>query len=71
MRPGVSLRAVRLFTRKSEMVRPDDALPGHQDAISELEVHRVLGTPIVPPFPDGSETAIFGMGCFWGADRPF
>ena len=33
--------------------------------------HLVLGTPLEPPFPDGTETAIFGMGCFWGAERKF
>jgi peptide-methionine (S)-S-oxide reductase len=59
------------FTRKTEMVAPEDALPGRDEPMSGLGVHRVLGTPIVPPFPEGTETAIFGMGCFWGADRPF
>ncbi|MFO7590651.1 MAG: hypothetical protein R6X23_07100 [Acidimicrobiia bacterium] len=44
-----------LFTRKSEMVRPDDALPGRDESMSKLGVHRVLGTPIVPPFPEGTE----------------
>ena len=37
----------------------------------QLEPHLVLGNPLTPPFPDGHEVAIFGMGCFWGADRPF
>jgi peptide-methionine (S)-S-oxide reductase len=35
------------------------------------EAHHVLGTPLVPPFPEGTRTAIFGMGCFWGAERKF
>jgi len=39
--------------------------------MSGLGAHRVLGTSIAPPFPEVSETAVFGMGCFWGADRPF
>jgi peptide-methionine (S)-S-oxide reductase len=34
-------------------------------------VHAVLGTSLTPPFPDSYERAVFGMGCFWGADRPF
>jgi len=62
---------MNLFTRKTEMVRSDNALPGRTEPMSGLGLHRVLGTPIVPPFPEGTGTAIFGMGCFWGADRLF
>lgn len=36
-----------------------------------MEKHHVLGTPINPPFPDGYETIMFGLGCFWGAERLF
>ena len=53
------------------MPAPEDALPGRETAIYVPGTHLVLGTPIGPPFPDGTERAIFGMGCFWGADRPF
>ena len=53
------------------MVRPNQALPGRDEPMGGLATHRVLGTPITPPFPEGAEHAIFGMGCFWGADRPF
>jgi peptide-methionine (S)-S-oxide reductase len=60
-----------LFTRKAELVRPDDALPGRAEPMTGLGLHRTLGTPIVPPFPDGTQQAIFGMGCFWGAERLF
>ena len=67
----VSLGAVNLFTRKSEMVTAGQALPGRETPMSGLGPHLVLGTPLAPPFPDGAEQAIFGMGCFWGADRPF
>ncbi|HET6944533.1 MAG TPA: peptide-methionine (S)-S-oxide reductase MsrA [Gaiellaceae bacterium] len=53
------------------MVRPEDALPGRDEAMPVPARHEVLGTPIAPPFPDGLEQAIVGMGCFWGAERVF
>ena len=62
---------MNLIKRKTEMVAPDQALPGRDAPIGGLGLHRVLGTPITPPFPEGTEQAIFGMGCSWGADRPF
>src|SRR5437868_8220221 len=57
--------------KKPEQVTPEDALPGRETAIETPERHEVLGTPLRPPFPDGLETAVFGMGCFWGAERVF
>ena len=61
-----------LFGRdKSEMVSPDEALPGRPDAVPVPERHHVNGAPLRPPFPDGSEQIVFGMGCFWGAERIF
>jgi peptide-methionine (S)-S-oxide reductase len=50
---------------------PEDALPGRDEAIPMPDRHYVLGTPLEPPFPGGYEQAVFGMGCFWGADRLF
>jgi peptide-methionine (S)-S-oxide reductase len=61
-----------LFGRdKTRMVGSDDALPGRDEAMPVVEPHHVNGTPIVPPFPEGSEVAYFGLGCFWGAERVF
>ena len=61
-----------LFTRhKTEMPAPEDALPGREAAMPVPELHDVLGTPIKPPFPQGLETLVVGMGCFWGAERIF
>jgi peptide-methionine (S)-S-oxide reductase len=57
--------------RKSEMVGADRALPGRAKPMEVAARHRVLGTSMTPPFPDGMEQAIFGMGCFWGAERKF
>src|SRR5579859_1223787 len=60
-----------LFRDKTEMVGETDALPGRSERLPVPERHEVLGTPIAPPFPDGLEIAIVGMGCFWGAERVF
>ena len=56
---------------KTEMVAPERALTGRETPIPVPERHAVLGTPLRPPFPDGFEQAIVGMGCFWGAERVF
>jgi peptide-methionine (S)-S-oxide reductase len=56
---------------KTEMVTADTALPGRDFAMPVAASHAVLGTPMTPPFPDGMEQAVFGLGCFWGAERKF
>jgi peptide-methionine (S)-S-oxide reductase len=60
-----------LLGSKTKMVAPEDALPGRPDAIPTADTHFVLGTPLKPPFPEGLETLVVGMGCFWGAERVF
>ncbi|MEN9803194.1 MAG: peptide-methionine (S)-S-oxide reductase MsrA [Actinomycetota bacterium] len=62
-----------LFAKKSvAMVTPEQALPGRTDQTMPVPAsHFVLGTPLTPPWLDAMQTAVFGMGCFWGAERKF
>jgi peptide-methionine (S)-S-oxide reductase len=56
---------------KTTMPRPDEALKGREAALPVADRHAVNGTPLAAPFPAGLEQAMFGLGCFWGAERKF
>ena len=58
-------------SRKTRMPAKEDALPGRSEAISVADAHVVNGNLMQPPFPQGTELAMFGLGCFWGAERKF
>jgi peptide-methionine (S)-S-oxide reductase len=61
-----------LFSRaKLAMPEPAEALPGRSAEIPVPATHDVLGTPLKPPFPEGFQQLVVGMGCFWGAERVF
>jgi peptide-methionine (S)-S-oxide reductase len=61
-----------LFGRdKQTMPDPADAMPGRDEAIPTASNHFVNGHPLAGPYPDGTEVAMFGMGCFWGVERKF
>ena len=60
-----------MFKKKVEMPTAADALPGRPDPIPTAANHFVLKRPLKGPYPAGFETAIFGLGCFWGAERAF
>ena len=60
-----------LFRKNVELPTAESALSGRDTAMPVVAPHLVLGTPIVPPFPDGFEQLVVGMGCFWGAERLF
>ncbi len=59
------------FGKKLAVPQPHEALPGRAEKMSVPAAHYVNGNPLQPPFPPGLEMAMFGLGCFWGAERKF
>ncbi|MCY1411405.1 Peptide methionine sulfoxide reductase MsrA [compost metagenome] len=60
-----------ILVNKNEMPTPQQALPGRETPMPVPEKHFVNGNPLLGPFPGNVEFAIFGLGCFWGAERRF
>ncbi|MEU9887182.1 peptide-methionine (S)-S-oxide reductase MsrA [Sphaerisporangium sp. NPDC051011] len=58
-------------SNKTSMVSPEEALPGRSVTMPVPARHAVLDAPLAPPYPEGTEIADFGLGCFWGAERKF
>ncbi len=62
---------MRLLTKKAQLPSPADALPGRSERMQVAAKHFVNGAPLEPPFPETMELALFGLGCFWGAEKKF
>jgi len=59
------------FNKKTALPKPEAALPGRKQPMPVPDRHYVNGNPLKPPYPEGMEMAMFGLGCFWGAERKF
>jgi methionine-S-sulfoxide reductase len=59
------------FRKRLDLPTPSEALPGRQTPLETASTHFINGHPLKPPYPDGFERAMFGLGCFWGAERKF
>ena len=59
------------FRKRTDLPSPGEALPGRATPIPTAATHFVNGRPLQPPYPEGMEKAVFGLGCFWGAERKF
>jgi peptide-methionine (S)-S-oxide reductase len=60
-----------LDAKKAQIPKKEESLPGRTERMPVAEKHTVLGGPMSPPWPDGTAVAMFGLGCFWGAERKF
>jgi peptide-methionine (S)-S-oxide reductase len=60
-----------LSSHKLKLPSPGEALPGRSERMPVPKSHFVNGAPLEPPFPEGTQLALFGLGCFWGAERKF
>jgi peptide-methionine (S)-S-oxide reductase len=71
LRVTIQELSMGLFSTTAVLPTPESALPGRDEAMPLTNQHYVNGNPIQEPFPDGLEVAVFGLGCFWGAERCF
>jgi peptide-methionine (S)-S-oxide reductase len=60
-----------MFVKKTEIPAREQALPGRSEEMPVPEAHYVNGNPLKPPFEEGLQTAMFGLGCFWGGEKAF